>query len=80
MTVSFKGNSDNIKENKTKKSKQSGTAQVRIFDENQKNWIFLSAKDNDELKISVSQLPKGTYYLDVTHSKGDHFRKRILIE
>jgi hypothetical protein len=80
LTVSFKGNSDNIKENKTKKSKQSGTAQVRIFDENQKNWIFLSAKDNDELKISVSQLPKGTYYLDVTHSKGDHFRKRILIE
>jgi hypothetical protein len=80
LTISFKGNGENIKENKTKKIKQTGTAQVRIFDENQKSWISLSAKDNEDLKIPVSQLPKGTYYLDVSHSKGDHFRKRILIE
>lgn len=81
LTISLKGNNGDVpKEDKTKKVKQTGTAQIRIFDESQKSWVSLSAKDNEDLKIPVSHLPKGTYYLDVSHSKGDHFRKRILIK
>jgi hypothetical protein len=74
LTISFQ------KKNGKDKVKKSDTAEIKLRDSNQVIMASLSTSTEKDVEIPVKHLPAGIYYLEVIHSDGDKFQRRIKIE